>query len=406
MKLSRLTIYWVFALLLIPAVIVSAQDNTCPEIVREALAATDSACSGTGRNQACYGNISLSAEPQDAAQSFNFSQPGDLVNIADVQRLILSPLDQVEAVWGVALMRVQANLPDTLPGQNVTFILFGDVEIENAVTDSTATQDTAMQAFYFKTGLNDAPCEQAPDSGILIQTPEGAGRINLTINNANIELGSTAYLQAQPGGDMTISLVEGEAEVESNGVAVIVPAGTYTTIPLDDDLNAAGEPAPAEPYDADSLAALPLALMPQQIEIAPPLEVIAEATAPVGAGFTITPGNWRYTMGQVGLSAACPAFLASAMQMASQSVIVIIPEGEFSLANVITADGETMPAGAIFSNPEPNLYVMDLNQEGVPLHYEFRFLSAIYAEGQMTIDMNDAAPGCVVTIPSTMEYVG
>jgi hypothetical protein len=36
-------------------------------------------------------------------------------------------------IWGVALMRLQANIPETLPGQNVTFLLFGDVEIRNAV---------------------------------------------------------------------------------------------------------------------------------------------------------------------------------------------------------------------------------------------------------------------------------
>ncbi|NOG50271.1 MAG: SH3 domain-containing protein [Chloroflexi bacterium] len=33
------------------------------------------------------------------------------------------------------MMRLQANLPDTLPGQNVTFVLFGDVTIEDAVHD-------------------------------------------------------------------------------------------------------------------------------------------------------------------------------------------------------------------------------------------------------------------------------
>ena len=30
-------------------------------------------------------------------------------------------------------MKLQANLPDSLPGQNVTFLMFGDVQIQNAV---------------------------------------------------------------------------------------------------------------------------------------------------------------------------------------------------------------------------------------------------------------------------------
>ena len=39
--------------------------------------------------------------------------------------------------WGVALMRIQANLPDTLPGQNVTMLIFGDVQIQNAGGESS-----------------------------------------------------------------------------------------------------------------------------------------------------------------------------------------------------------------------------------------------------------------------------
>ena len=62
-------------------------------------------------------------------------------------------------------MQLQANLPDTLPGQNVTFLLFGNVEIENAVVgDSEATPEagdgdfaplTTMQAFYFTSSVGD-----------------------------------------------------------------------------------------------------------------------------------------------------------------------------------------------------------------------------------------------------------
>ena len=45
------------------------------------------------------------------------------------------------------MLRVQANLPDTAPGQNVTMLLFGDVQLENAVTNPTTTLDaTAANA--------------------------------------------------------------------------------------------------------------------------------------------------------------------------------------------------------------------------------------------------------------------
>ncbi|MEL6526993.1 MAG: SH3 domain-containing protein, partial [Chloroflexota bacterium] len=40
--------------------------------------------------------------------------------------------------WGVALMNVQADLPNSLPGQNVTFFLLGDTEVENAISAEDA----------------------------------------------------------------------------------------------------------------------------------------------------------------------------------------------------------------------------------------------------------------------------
>jgi len=101
---------------------------------------------------------------------------------------------------------------------------------------------TPMQAFSFRTGLGSTTCAEAPADGILIQTPEGAGKVNLRANGVDIELGSTAYLTAQPGQFMTVSVVEGQGTVTSDGVSVEVPAGMQTSIPLDDDLNADGEP--------------------------------------------------------------------------------------------------------------------------------------------------------------------
>ena len=74
-----------------------------------------------------------------------------------------------------------------------------DVSALNVV-DSTDAEIPfkPMQAFYFKTGITQTSCAEAPQDGILIQTPEGAGQINIRANDVDIQLGSTAYLQAQP----------------------------------------------------------------------------------------------------------------------------------------------------------------------------------------------------------------
>jgi hypothetical protein len=282
----------VLALTVLSVSVLAAQGGSCPALIEEALTTVQDACAEIGRNQACYGNIALEAIPRDEAPAFTFEQQGDLVNIADLQRLQLSSLDEVLGQWGIALMKLQANLPDALPGQNVTVLLFGDVEMTNAV-EADDDSLTPMQAFTLRTGLGSAACEDAPADGILIQTPAGAGAVNLRANGVDIELGSTAYLTAQAGQFMTVSVMDGQGTVTADGVTVDVPAGMQTSIPLDDDLNADGEPSDPVPYDAAPLELLPIEVLPEAITIAlPPGEGEGEGeTAPPVTFNPMDPGS-------------------------------------------------------------------------------------------------------------------
>jgi hypothetical protein len=158
----------------------AAQDEICTAIIQEALAIVAESCASIGRNQACYGNIQLDATPRENATAFTFEQPGDLINIADVQTLRLSALDSDESTWGFALMQLQANLPDTLPGTNVTFLLFGDVEIENAVEPSTPLT-TLEGAASGSINVRSAPSTEAGIAGSL------ANGEAFTVNGRNAE---------------------------------------------------------------------------------------------------------------------------------------------------------------------------------------------------------------------------
>ena len=60
----------IFGLLVFAVVPVMAAD--CPALVQQALAATDTMCSQTAKNQACYGNINLTA-PQLLALKISVS---------------------------------------------------------------------------------------------------------------------------------------------------------------------------------------------------------------------------------------------------------------------------------------------------------------------------------------------
>jgi hypothetical protein len=328
-----------------------AQDEAalCSALVENALDDMQEVCMGTGRNQACYGNMTLSATPREGVENFSFSSPGDLVDVADINTLRLSAFDSVNNTWGITLINLQANLPDTLPGQSVTFLLFGNVEIQNdvppsdtevtvvltassyanirsapstsaAVIGSLAQGDTAiadgrnadstwlhiqipgtnavgwvsanlvtaqsdvsvlrdidtteaeipfqpMQAFYFKTGITSPQCAEVPPDGILIQTPTGAGQINLRANDVEIQLGSTAFLQAIPSANMTISVLEGEGRVTVGDQTVVVPAGSQVNIPVDADARPTGTIDNPQPYDESLVARLPVQYLPEPITV-------------------------------------------------------------------------------------------------------------------------------------------
>ena len=70
------------------------------------------------------------------------------------------------------------------------------------------TQYGPMQAFYLKTGSKATSCEEAPNDGLLVQTPEGIAEVRLWINEVKIRLGSTAFIQSSPGNSMTIKTLE------------------------------------------------------------------------------------------------------------------------------------------------------------------------------------------------------
>ncbi|MGQ9888813.1 MAG: hypothetical protein ACUVSX_10030 [Aggregatilineales bacterium] len=185
-------------------------------------------------------------------------------------------------------MNVQANVPRSLPGQAVVFLLMGDTQVENAVAPAdmyipvapvvvkaiadtslrsgptaaanlvdraaagqmlqadalnseetwlrvitdfgpawvsrdaldpsfnsaslpvvTDESRTPMQAFFLRTAFTDLECVQAP-SLLALQSPRGIKVVDLTVNGANIRMGSRAVLRTLPPGNaleiMTVSL--------------------------------------------------------------------------------------------------------------------------------------------------------------------------------------------------------
>lgn len=253
-----------------------AQMKQCPDIVQTALRTVDDLCADTGRNEMCYGNAAIEAHPQADISSFVFDTQGDIEDVSKLEVLQLVDLDADQGVWGIALMRLQANIPDSLPGQNVTFLLFGDVAIAPAETidDNNSPEndpDAPMQAFYLRTGIGATQCNQAPQSGLLVQTPDGVDEVAFNINGVDVTLGSTVFFQASPQHEMVISTVEGSAMMRIGDVAYPVIAGTRLRLPVDGQLRPVGRPNLPEAYSNDDVNSLPIGLLQREIRIREPL---------------------------------------------------------------------------------------------------------------------------------------
>ncbi|HAE58801.1 MAG TPA: hypothetical protein DCG54_04645, partial [Anaerolineae bacterium] len=106
------------------ATALAANDIACKKLVEQAMSETDKFCKDIGTNQLCYGNFSVDAELAEGT-SEKFSQRGDVIDVDILRRLSAAPLDLVRQAWGIAVFKVTANLPRSLPGQTITLLVFG-----------------------------------------------------------------------------------------------------------------------------------------------------------------------------------------------------------------------------------------------------------------------------------------
>ncbi len=252
-----------------------AQDNACDAIVQQALSSLGQNCDLMDRNSACYGFNKLGATFNQVQADDFFTRVSDRTPLNIVDTITSTPLDTTNNTWGVAVMKVQANVPNSLPGQAVTFVLLGDAQVRNDVSPAdaftpadgvdvsaigsvnirsapstranvlgsvpngtvlpadgrsadgewlrvlfnaspawinrslvnapdaadslpviTSELRTPMQAFYVTTGIGSSVnCNKAPDV-LMVQGPDHM-KVNLTVNGADVQIGSTIVIRSQ-----------------------------------------------------------------------------------------------------------------------------------------------------------------------------------------------------------------
>jgi len=220
--------------------------GTCGDLVTRALEKVSTNCTNLAPNSVCYGNGLIFAQPQTGI-SLTFANDGDVAPIDAFAGITHSPLDEGLQIWGVSLMSLQANIPDTSPGQAVQIIVFGNV----------AVNDVQQSAFRFTTGIGTSACVEVPTSGIMVRTPEGVAQVSLNINEVDITLGSTAFIEANETEGMTITMLDGTALVTTQGVTQPVTFSQQLNVPLQLDgqnLVPAAPPSPATAWDAAKIS--------------------------------------------------------------------------------------------------------------------------------------------------------
>lgn len=265
-----------------------------------------------------------------------------------------------------------------------------DLDTLDEIVDAQVTSESPlnygpMQAFYFQSGATDAPCEAAPNSGMLIQTPEGQATVTLWIDEVVIELNGTTYVQTGDNGDLTLSSLDGIVSVTANGSTRTAVPGVQVTVPLTADLTAAGVPNDPQPIDPDNLQALPVDLLDTPVTIPDALTVPAGAPAP---------GRWSFRWDVT--EATCPG----------GRVVGFEASGVPSALN-LSGDGTTVEYGNnAYQRVAEGVYQNEYTDpEGNTHRDTLNVLALDRIQGESVIEVFAQTPECTLTIPFTLTLV-
>ena len=227
------------------ATALAAHDKTCEALIQQAMQASGSSCQQIGSNKVCYGNNILKADLSPST-SERFTQRGDVVDIGVLRGLSASPLELDKNQWGVAVFKVLANLPNSLPGETVTLLVFGNTQLDNS--------SGSLEAFHFSSEFGQIVCNKVNLDGIMITMPKGQG-VHFMVNGTELTLMGNASLNATKNGKMQVSLYSGAGSIVSEGQEQYFGAGQKVSVQLGgpNGSEAVSPPSTPEPLSTDEL---------------------------------------------------------------------------------------------------------------------------------------------------------
>lgn len=245
-----------------------------------------------------------------------------------------------------------------------------------------------MQAFYFQSGMDDAPCEEAPNSGLLIQTPEGAAAVTIWIDEVIIELNATAFLQAQSEGDLVVNVIEGTAKVTALDETQVAYAGTSISVPLDAELGASEPPTEAEPFDPDAVQSLPLELLKREVTVPDPLDP--------ASGVPLA-GSWQFAANVS--QTQCEGDIVPFVLSGSQINVSVGANGD----TVTLSDGSNSFTLNRVAQGQYSLSLASVVEGEAPILYEQ--IIRVLSPGEITGESRVNFPTCEFVLPFTMTYI-
>jgi uncharacterized protein YgiM (DUF1202 family) len=266
----------------------------------------------------------------------------------------------------------------TVNGDLDSLTLISPENVGETPADNTARYGP-MQAFYFQSGAQDAPCAEAPNSGVLIQTPEGVASVNIWMDEVVIQMDGTAYLQGQPDGELVINMLDGEAQIEAQGETRTAVAGTQVRVPLDADLQASGVPSDPQPYTVEEVQSLPISLLDDPVTVTPPRQL--------DPGTPLV-GSWRFEWGTDSLT--CPD--------ESQ-----VPFETTGIPGALTLGNETLTwGGTQYTRQTPGVYTATYVDMNGNLHQDtLQVIAADRIEGEKVLELVDRI--CTLNVPFSLQ---
>ncbi|MEQ8672373.1 MAG: hypothetical protein RLP44_15825 [Aggregatilineales bacterium] len=181
---------------------------------------------------------------------------------------IIQPLAVGQQILASGRLDDSSWLRVILPGDEVAWVsadLVAPVDETMAFASLAVTEDTPqtlalpLRDLTIVSSMDESPCAGVPESGLLVQSPQDEPLV-LRINGRTLSLDGTAFVQAQDEDSLTVSVMDGTANIILNENADITLVGG--------ERYESGAELPIISYDYDRVEALPYELLEYDVLIA------------------------------------------------------------------------------------------------------------------------------------------